>query len=133
MRRCCRRCQFDSGLSLFQKKSSLEVTVNFSVRSTVFSAFRAGSLRGLTLRKRQSGTSGGFVIIAHFGEDDRASSFAKRWAKKLGFRCFVRRSRVSVGVRPAACVPLAVTGRYFPVRGLASLLQVLASWGGDLG
>ena len=100
-----------------------------SVRTTVFSAFRTGSLRGLTLRKRQTGNSGGFVIVAHFGEESRAASFARAWAKRLGFRCFVRRQRVSVGVRPAACVPCGVTGRYFPVSDLASLTEILAAWG----
>jgi hypothetical protein len=59
-------------------------------RRAAFSAWRAGSLRGLLLRQSRRSPSG-WVMVASFGSFARASRFASLWAGRLGVSCVLRR------------------------------------------
>ncbi|MCP4542668.1 MAG: hypothetical protein GY832_36560 [Chloroflexi bacterium] len=115
-----------------------------SARQAAFSAFRAGSLRSVTVRPSSRAASG-VVLVAAFASFPRARSFARRWAFRLGFSVVVRRS----GGVPLSCAPstgwavsvpvvirarcrwlLAGGGIFAPVvGGLRGLLAVVSSWG----
>ena len=109
------------------------MSFSFSVRSLVFSAFRAGGLRSVLLRTSTRARSG-TVVVAVFACPVRAGGFARRWAGRLGLSVFVRRHpggfAVSVPVKlPHTRLPIGA-GRLLPVSGgLRGLLSVLASSG----
>ena len=98
-------------------------------RKVAFSAFRAGSLRSLVVR-RSGHSCSGFVLVASFGCAGRAGSFARQWARRLGLSVIVRRSGsfwlVSVPVVVASPGVFAgVAARVGFVGGLQRLVQFL--------
>ncbi|MCP4544271.1 MAG: hypothetical protein GY832_44730 [Chloroflexi bacterium] len=106
-----------------------------SPRSVAFSAFRAGSLRSITVRPSSRAASR-VVLVAAFASFPRARSFARRWASRLGFSVVVRRSgalwavSVPVVIRARCRWLLAGGGIFAPVvGGLRGLLAVVGSWG----
>jgi hypothetical protein len=103
--------------------------------SVAWSAFRCGGLRSMTVRPRQSGSSGGWVLVCRFASAETAGCFAARWAGRLGFPCRVRAGNaVSVGVRLPACLPLGVSGRLHLVKGgVRGMVAMLAGLGVQYG
>lgn len=109
--------------------------VSQSPRSVAFSAFRAGSLRSLVVRRSLHSRSG-FVLVASFHSSASASAFARRWAARLGLPVAVRRSGRRSGASWSVSVPVVVAepsvfacvaARVSFVGGLRSLVRQL-SW-----
>jgi len=92
-----------------------------SALSVFRSAFRAGSLSSLLLR-RSSRAPSGLVVAAGFGRFAAAAGFARLWSRRLGVSVVVRRAPagfvVSVPVAwPSSRLPRCFAWR-LPVSGL---------------
>jgi hypothetical protein len=108
-------------------------------RSLAFSAFRAGGLRSLVVRRSLRSFSG-FVVVASFGSASAAGAFGRRWAGRLGRSVAVRRlgSFFAVSVpcavspRSAACCSWVVARLSFVggLRRLVWLLSLSSAWSG---
>lgn len=100
-------------------------------RSVAFSAFRAGGLRAVAVRRSRHARSG-VVLVASFAALPRAGRFAARWAGRVGRSVVVRRSGSLWAVSVPVSAPLVhVGGGLFApiVGGLRGLLAVVGSWG----
>ena len=93
-----------------------------SVRTVAFSAFRAGSLSILQFRpSRRSFT--GFVLVCFFRKRSAASTFARRWAGRLGCSVAVRGQGFVVSI-PVSYTPMSI--RFIVTSsGLQGLVQSL--------
>jgi hypothetical protein len=72
-------------------------------RRLCFSAFRAGGLRSLLIRPGRSGAA--VVLVAVFSSSASASSFAARWAVRLGQSVVVRSSPAGWAVSVPVSLP----------------------------
>ena len=100
-------------------------------RSVAFSAFRAGGLRAVAVRRSRHAVSG-VVLVASFRSLASAGGFARRWAARLGLSVAVRRSGRLWAVSVPVVAPLHLVGGglFAPVvGGLRGLLAVVSSWG----
>jgi len=104
-----------------------------NVRFLIFSAFRAGGLRAVSLRSSTRSRSG-IVLVAVFACRHRAAAFARRWAGRLGVGVFVSSHpagfAVSVPVSLPSSHPPHTFGLLLPISGGVRGLLRLLGWSG---
>lgn len=69
--------------------------IEWTIRTLLFSAFRAGSLAAVSLRHSDHAPSGNVVALS-FACPRRAGRFAARWSVRLGGSVALRRSPCSL-------------------------------------
>lgn len=94
-----------------------------SVRSVVWSAFRAGAL--VSASWRSSSRSFSFAVcVCSFRSPAVAAAFARRWARRLGVAVAVRGAAVSVPVAaPLGCLPWSWSAHAPRAGGVAGLAR----------
>ena len=133
----CGRAAFAWFLACFVSGGALVAVSASSLRSLLWSAFRAGSLAAFGLFRSSRSPSGSVLRVA-FGRWSSASAFARRWSLRCGLPVAVRRSAllgcgsvwvVSVVVLRPRAFPSGSSSLWWSARGgLRAFVLAVALW-----